>query len=106
MSGHEKVVSVLLEANANMESKDKVSGIVCVYVPQVVLVFKDDLLLCFWELFIIQEVFNVWELVIIHDVFYSHSFPLFSFSFFLFFFFFFFFFLVWLYSPPLCFHEW
>ena len=47
LNGHENVVKVLLEANADINAKDNVSRILCVYMSQVVLVF-----LGVWELFI------------------------------------------------------
>ena len=38
----ENVVKVLLAANAYINPKNDVSRILCVYIPQVVLVFLDD----------------------------------------------------------------
>ena len=51
MNGKENVVKVLLAANADIEAKNNVRRILCVYEPQVVLVFfvtflDDVLLLC------------------------------------------------------------
>ena len=45
--GFRNMVKVLLAANADVNAKDNVSRILCVYVPQVMLVF-----VCVWELFI------------------------------------------------------